>query len=113
MKTNEYGVPLDHNGYAPSILQEIPGVCHLCFRSDEKLDRHEVFGGADREKSKRLGLWVLLCHKTHHIFGPAAVHNCRAADLALKREAQEKAMTHYGLTTEEFIRLFGRNYREE
>lgn len=113
MQTNEYGVPLDKNGYAPSLLQANPGACYLCLHNREKLDRHEVFGGANRDKSKSLGLWVTLCHHTHHIFGPAAVHACRAADLALKREAQEKAMAHYGWTTEEFIRRFGRNYREE
>ena len=57
----------------------------------DKPDRHEVFGGAYREKSKELGLWVLLCHHEHHIFGRDAVHNNRAKDLELKQEAQRAA----------------------
>ena len=60
---NEYNMKLDGNGYAKSILQE-GSCCHLCGHngSMDKLDRHEVFGGPDRAKSKRYGLWVLLCH---------------------------------------------------
>ena len=44
---NEYNMKLDGNGYAKSILQE-GSCCHLCGRngSMDKLDRHEVFGGA-------------------------------------------------------------------
>lgn len=77
------------------------------------LDRHEVFGGAYRKKSKELGLWVLLCHHEHHIFGRDAVHNNRAKDMELKQEAQRAAMAAYGWDTEEFIAQFGRNYLED
>lgn len=111
MACNEYGAVLDRNGYAPSILQS-EECCYMCEASGtyDRLDRHEVFGGALRSKSKRLGLWVLLCHAEHHIFGPDAVHNNRAQDLALKQDAQRIAMEVYGWTIEDFIREFGRNY---
>ena len=110
MAKNEYGAELDRNGYAPSILQDDLEACFICFGCHEKLDRHEVFGGANRQKSKRLGLWVTLCHNQHHIFGPRSVHQCREVDLALKRFAQRAAMLHYGWSVEDFIREFGRNY---
>lgn len=108
--TNDYGAPLDYNGYAPSILQDDPDACFICFGCAEKLDRHEVFYGLCREKSKRLGLWVTLCHSEHHIFGPGAVHQNRDVDLALKQAGQLAAMEHYGWTECDFIREFGRNY---
>lgn len=108
--TNEYGALLDSNGYAPSILQDDPDACYICYGCRGKLDRHEVFYGPCREKSKRLGLWVTLCHSEHHIFGPGAVHQNRDVDLALKQAGQLAAMEHYGWTECDFIREFGRNY---
>lgn len=107
---NEYGAPLDRNGYAPSILQEDTDCCYICYGCHQKLDRHEVFFGPYRDKSKRLGLWVTLCHHQHHIDGPRAVHQSREVDLALKRNAQKAVMDAYGWNTTDFIREFGRNY---
>ena len=63
---NEFGACLDKNGYAPGIVTFDTDCCFLCGGQDEKLDRHECFGGAMREKSKRLGLWVPLCHNRCH-----------------------------------------------
>lgn len=77
---NEFGACLDKNGYAPSIVTFDTDCCFLCGGQDEKLDRHECFGGAMREKSKRLGLWVPLCHVRCHEYGPDAVHSNMAAD---------------------------------
>ena len=98
---------LDRNGYAPSILQDELGECFRCGRSCEKLDRHEVYGAANRQKSKALGLWVMLCHSSCHLNG---VHRDAAENLRLKKKAQRIAMDHYGWTTEEFIKTIGRNY---
>lgn len=52
--TNEYGVTLDRNGYAPSIVQDIEG-CYYCATRCGKLDRHEVFHGASRKNQRRWG----------------------------------------------------------
>lgn len=52
MALNEYGVKLDSNGYAPSILNQQP-TCLICGRYHTA--RHEVFYGPYRDKSKRLG----------------------------------------------------------
>ena len=99
---------LDRNGYAPSILQEDLSECFLCGRScGEKLDRHEVYGGANRQKSKALGLWVMLCHNSCHLYG---VHKDAGKNFELKEKAQRAAMEHYGWTKEDFLKIIGRNY---
>lgn len=108
---------MDKNGYAPSIMQDtvFEPFCYLCGANGalDKLDRHEIFGGPYREKSKRLGLWVLLCHHECHIFGTQAAHNNASTALQLKQEAQRRAMEAYGWSTEGFIREFGKNYLED
>lgn len=105
---NEYGAALEGNGYAPSLLAVGEG-CVICGRSGGKVDRHEIFHGAYRAKSKRLGLWCLLCHDCH-----MRLHQRdAAADLYLKQAGQLAAMEVYGWTTGEFISQFGKNYLEE
>lgn len=106
---------LDRNGYSASILQDDPiPHCFLCGRSGYvKLDRHEVFGGAYRQKSKRLGLWVLLCHHECHLFGPHSAHQDAATAMTLKRLAQRAAMLRYTWSVADFRLEFGKNYLEE
>lgn len=107
----KYDIKTDRNGYAPSIVQD-GHCCHFCGRNGtaDKLDRHEVYGGANRQKSKAFGLWVLLCHDRCHITGKNAVHNNGGVRYALQRESQLRAMEEYGWSTEDFIREFGRSY---
>ena len=112
-QVNEYGAPLGPNGYAPSIVQRDTEVCYLDGLAGGKLDRHECFGGACREKSKRLGLWVSLHHELCHLYGPLAVHTCAETALEVKRAAQRAAMRTYGWDTARFIAEFGKNYLEE
>ena len=113
--TNEYGAPLDRNGYAPSILQDDDSYCLICLGNvyNDPLNRHEVFGGPFREKSKRLGLWCCLCHSRHHQHGPESVHQNAETALQLKKLAQHTAMEKYGWSAKDFIREFGKNYLEE
>ena len=92
---NEFGADLDRNGYAPSILARTESKCFLCGCSDQKLDRHEIFHGAYRAKSKRYGIWVPLCHFRCHLNG---VHKQIAAQRA------------YRWTPAEFIQRYGKNY---
>lgn len=104
--TNEYGATLDRNGYAPNALLHAGERCYLCCRSGVKLDRHEIFHGAYRKKSKALGLWVTLCHDCH-----MELHHADATlDTALKQKGQRVAMERYGWTVDEFRRRFGKNY---
>lgn len=111
---NEYGVKLDRNGYAPSILQGDMESCIRCGRNGytDHLDRHEVFGGAMRQKSKELGLWVLLCHTRCHE-GKNGVHRDHDYNLALRRTAQRFAMDKYGWSVYEFRARFRNNYLDD
>ena len=104
--TNEYGQPLDRNGYAPSIISN-EAVCLNCYTT-LNLQRHEVFHGmAYRQKSKKYGLWVHLCPVCHM----TKVHNSDGElDLRLKELGQETAMTVYGWSKEDFRDRFGRSY---
>ena len=106
---NEYGETLDRNGYAPSIMQSDLTRCYRCGRTSGKLDRHEVFGGSNRAKSKRYGLWLMLCHDGCHL-GTWGVHYNAEAMAQLHREGQEAAMEAYGWTVEEFRKRIGKSY---
>lgn len=101
---NEYGTKLDRNGYAPSIMQ-IAERCYLC-GCNGILQRHEIYGGSNRDKSKAFGLWVLLCPECHHDL------HFRHADIKmeLREQGQQKAQEHYGWTAGEFREKFGRCY---
>ena len=89
--------------------------CWLCGRngSTDPLDRHHIFGGPYRKKSEKYGLVVDLCHNSCHIFGEYAVHRNRETMQMLRRCGQRRAMREQGWTTEEFIKVFGKNYLEE
>ena len=103
---------LDSNGYAPSILQEDCTRCFACGRRDRKLDRHEVLGGPFRQKSKKYGLWVCLCHDPCHL-GRDGYQYDASKSYGLKAYAQAEAMKTYGWSTTEFIHMFGKNYLPE
>jgi len=108
--TNEYGAHLDGAGYAESILQKDTGRCYLCgapaYRV--KLDRHEPYGGALRQKSKGMGMWVSLCHCGCHE-GPGSVHAEPEKNRELRKDVQRAAMMRYGWDKQEFIRRFGKS----
>ena len=97
---NEHGERLDRNGYAVSIVQETDGECYQCGETG-KVERHEIFGGPMRDKSKAQGLWVNLCHICHRT-GDKAVHQCAEADRALKMPGSNR----YTYT------IFAEKYRE-
>lgn len=110
---NEFGVKLDRNGYAPSLMNTHGDACWRCARngSVDHLDRHEVFGGANRQKSKEYGLWVTLCHDRCHQ-GKTGVHASKEFDQVLKRVAQGMAMREYGWSVDDFRARFRNNYLE-
>lgn len=89
--------------------------CWLCGKNgtDEPLDRHHIFGGANRRKSEQLGLVVDLCHGSCHISGKRAAHRCRETAQALHEYGQRLAMERMGWSTADFVREFGRNYLDE
>lgn len=110
---------LDRNGYAASIVQrgresllgEIGGAerCYCCGRREgrgflERLERHEPWGAANRQKSKALGLWVTVCRECHE-----EAHRDARAGRELRADAQRAAMLRYGWSRAEWIRRFGKS----
>jgi hypothetical protein len=74
------------------------------------VEYHHVFGGPYRKKSTLYGYVVPLC-RAHHNENPDGVHFNRENRNTLKRICQAHfEKTH---TREEFIREFGKNYRED
>lgn len=90
--------------------------CYLCGRHEtsmDPLDEHHVFGGPYRKLSEKYGLKVYIHHRACHIFDRRAIHNDAERNSELKAEVQKIAMEYYGWTKEEWIALFGRNYRSD
>lgn len=92
---------------AQTILQS-KKECYMT-QSTSGLHKHHIFGGANRSKSEQYGLWVWLRADWHNM-ADYGVHFNRVLALRLKQEAQAAAMQRYGWDTEQFIRIFGRNY---
>ena len=95
-----------------SILQEDKDRCFLCGmnRSIEPLDEHHVFNKSDKKKSEKYGLIVYLHHRKCHIFGSESVHQNAEVSRRVKAHAQKVAMEVHGLSIEDWIKEFGRNY---
>lgn len=87
--------------------------CYISGRTD-MLERHHVFGGANRKNSEKYGLVVWLNHYYHN--EPKCAENCFIGSphhneevmVWLRQQGQlafEKEHTH-----EEFMQIFGKNY---
>ena len=86
--------------------------CFLCGRNGngDPLERHHIFGGANRNLSEKYGLTVMLCGNRCHRNGKLAAHQCRTTAELLHQYGEKKWMQETGGTIEDFIELFGRNY---
>lgn len=86
--------------------------CFLCGRNgaQDRLERHHIFGGPYRSKSEAYGLVVYLCGDRCHRNGEKSAHRCKETQDRLRRAGQRKAMREQGLTVEQFIQMFGKNY---
>ena len=83
-------------------------VCYVCGTPFD-LHKHHIFYGAGRRRtSEKWGCWVYLCAR-HHNMSNMGVHFNKHLDTLLKQECQEAWQTAHG-TTEDFIKVFGRNY---
>lgn len=71
--------------------------------------RHEVFFGANRQKSIEYGLVVFLTPEAHNM-SDKGIHANREFDLYVKRIAQRAAMEKYDWTIDDFREIFGKNY---
>ena len=99
---------MDRNGYNPSIIHQGDIECYLC-GVPFPLERHEIFGAFNRQKSKRDGLWVSLCPICHRT-GKQSVHNSSHTAKQLKARAEFAWCEKNGKTPDDFIKEFGRNY---
>lgn len=81
--------------------------CYIC-HSVRGLERHHIYAGTRRKISEKYGACVMLCYECHR--GKHGAHGTGGIDARLKQEAQVDLMKKYGWTTEEFIKIFGRNY---
>ena len=89
--------------------------CFLCGRNGQgdSLERHHIFGAANRDLSERYGLVVHLCGERCHRNGPKAAHRCAETMSVLHAYGQRKAMQENGWTAEQFRQVFGKNYLED
>lgn len=86
--------------------------CFICGRNGrgDRLERHHIFGGANRKLSEKYGLAVYLCGERCHRLGKFSAHqNAKIADY-LHKYGQRKAMQEQNWTVEQFIKVFGKNY---
>lgn len=85
------------------------GKCWLCGKVGA-MERHHIFGGANRNKSERDGLVVLLCGDSCHRNGPRAAHQCAETALELRKFGQRVWMYNNEASTDDFRLEYGKNY---
>lgn len=90
---------------APSILQDEKE--YFLSGTLEGLERHHIYGGANRCNSAKYGLWVWLRHDLHNE-PPDGVHFNIDNNRLLQRIGQRAFELRY--PDENFTEIFGRNY---
>lgn len=85
-----------------SILQEEDGKCFIC-RKKLKLDKHEAFGGSNRQKSMQWGMIYYLCREDH-----SKADLDKNTRTYLHNFARAKFIKEY--SEEQFLKEFGKNY---
>lgn len=94
--------------------------CHITGIRSGIIERHHVFGAANRTRSTFYGFVVPLIAEIHPNGARRNDKRCQELtgmktkdiDLNLRREAQTWYENDLGKTREEFIEEFGRNYLE-
>lgn len=80
--------------------------CFIC-GSVRWLERHHVFGGANRKLSEKYGLTVYLCHHCHNE-PPNGVHFNKERMDWLRAEGQRRFEEEFPEL--DFRKIFGKNY---
>ena len=92
-----------------SIMVTEKGRCFLCGRTCQT-EKHHIYQGSGRRRlCDKYGLTVYLCHDCHNE-PPNGVHHNAERDLALKAQAQYRAMYVHGWTVEQFRKIFRKSY---
>lgn len=89
--------------------------CFLCGKNGlhDRLEKHHIFSGPNRNLSEKYGLVVDLCGESCHRNGSRAAHRNPETAKMLHVYGQKKAMREQGWTAEEFRQVFGKNYLED
>ena len=83
--------------------------CFMC-GSTNWLEKHHIFGGANRKLSEKYGLVVWLCHECHNE-PPDGVHHNKENMAKLHKLGQQRfEIDHPELN---FRQIFGKNYKGE
>jgi len=80
---------------------------HCMFTGCAPVERHHIFGGANKKNSERRG-FIAPLRPDLHPNGVFAGKDAKAVDLRLKTMAQEYYESHYG-SREDFIKEFGKS----
>ena len=89
--------------------------CFLCKRTEtayNRLEVHHIFQNANRNKSDKYGLTVLLCADCHRE-KPWAAHQSGKTMDYLHKYGQRLAQEKYGWTVEQFREIFGASYIDD
>lgn len=81
---------------------------HCYFTGTAQVERHHIFGGANRKNSEKYGFIVPL-RPDIHPNGVYAGQSAKLIDVKLKTMAQEYFEREYG-TRDDFRRIFGKSY---
>lgn len=81
---------------------------HCYFTGTAPVERHHIFGGANRKNSEKYGFVVPL-RPDIHPNGVYAGQSAKLIDVKLKTMAQEYFEREYG-TRDDFRRIFGKSY---
>ena len=81
---------------------------HCYFTGTAPVERHHIFGGANRKNSEKYG-FVIPLRPDLHPNGVYAGQSAKLIDVKLKTMAQEYFEREYG-TRDDFRRIFGKSY---
>ena len=97
-----------------SIVQDDISVCFLCGRNgaSDRLEKHHIFGAANRNHSEEDGLFVFLCGNRCHRNGKVSAHQNAVTTEALHKIGQHAYEKQIG-NREKFMNRYGKNYLEE
>ena len=89
-----------------SIIQGNTEYCPICFKKIEQGHWHHIYSGANRKRSEDEGMKIYVHPECHEY-----IHNSPLYMLTLQAEYQDKWCQVNGKTTEDFMKIFGKNYK--
>ena len=91
-----------------SILQD-GKYCMVC-GSEQNLQKHHIFGGANRKFSDEDGLWIWLC--IDHHTGDQGIHSAKGSAMMQRYHeiGEREWLRKYGKTIEQFRRRYGKSW---